>query len=165
MEIILIAAVGENGEMGHNNELLWHLPGDLPRFKALTMGSPIIMGRKTFDSIGRALPGRLNIVLTANSDWHADGVSVASSIESALELAEMELAKSTSTDKTFVIGGGQIYKLFLAYATTLEMTEVADAPVADTYFPNFSGGDFKQTARESITDTSPTFDYVTYRRV
>lgn len=170
MEIILIAAVGENGEMGHNNELLWHLPGDLPRFKALTMGSPIIMGRKTFDSIGRALPGRLNIVLTANSDWHADGVSVASSIESALELAKIELAnieleKSTSTDKTFVIGGGQIYKLFLAYATTLEMTEVADAPVADTYFPNFSGGDFKQTARESITDTSPTFDYVTYRRV
>jgi len=160
MEIILIAAVGENGEMGHNNELLWHLPGDLPRFKALTMGSPIIMGRKTFDSIGRALPGRLNIVLTANNDWHADGVSVASSIDSALELA-----KSTSTDKAFVIGGGQIYTLFLAYATSLEMTEVADAPVADTYFPNFSGGDFKQTARKSITDTSPTFDYVTYRRV
>ncbi|MBL4673903.1 MAG: dihydrofolate reductase [Arenicella sp.] len=160
MEIILIAAVGENGEMGHNNELLWHLPGDLPRFKALTMGSPIIMGRKTFDSIGRALPGRLNIVLTANNDWHADGVSVASSIDSALELA-----KSTSTDKAFVIGGGQIYMLFLAYATSLEMTEVADAPVADTYFPNFSGGDFKQTARKSITDTSPTFDYVTYRRV
>jgi dihydrofolate reductase len=160
MEIILIAAVGENGEMGHNNELLWHLPGDLPRFKELTMGSPIIMGRKTFDSIGRALPGRLNIVLTANKDWHADGVSVARSIDSALELA-----KSTSTDKTFVIGGGQIYKLFLAYATSLEMTEVADAPVADTYFPNFSGGDFEQTARKSITDTSPTFDYVTYRRV
>jgi dihydrofolate reductase len=161
--------------MGHNNELLWHLPGDLPRFKALTMGSPIIMGRKTFDSIGRALPGRLNIVLTANKDWHADGVSVASSIDSALELAETELAetestkteltKSTSTDKIFVIGGGQIYKLFLAYATTLEITEVADAPVADTYFPNFSGGDFKQTARKSITDTSPTFDYVTYRRI
>jgi dihydrofolate reductase len=165
MEIILIAAVGENGEMGHNNELLWHLPGDLPRFKALTMGSPIIMGRKTFDSIGRALPGRLNIVLTANNDWQADGVSIASSIDNALELAKTELAKCTSTEKTFVIGGGQIYKLFLAYATTLEMTEVADAPVADTYFPNFSGGDFKQTARESITDTSPTCDYVTYRRV
>ena len=69
MEIILIAAVGENGEMGHYNELLWHLPGDLPRFKDMTMGSPIIMGRKTFDSIGRPLPGRLNIVLTANDQW------------------------------------------------------------------------------------------------
>ena len=160
MEIILIAAVGENGEMGRNNELLWHLPGDLPRFKQLTMGSPIIMGRKTFDSIGRALPGRLNIVLTANKEWQADGVSVASSIETALELA-----KSASSEKIFVIGGGQIYKLFLAYATALEMTEVADSPAADTYFPNFSGGDFKQTARQSISDTNPTFDYVTYRRV
>jgi dihydrofolate reductase len=160
MEIILIAAVGENGEMGRNNDLLWHLPGDLPRFKQLTMGSPIIMGRKTFDSIGRALPGRLNIVLTANSDWQADGVSIASSIESALELA-----KSNAPEKIFVIGGGQIYKLFLAYATSLEMTEVADAPVADTYFPNFSGGEFKQISRQSITDTSPTFDYVTYKRV
>ena len=160
MEIILIAAVGENGEMGRNNELLWHLPGDLPRFKQLTMGSPIIMGRKTFDSIGRALPGRLNIVLTANKEWQADGVTVASSIETALELA-----KSASSEKIFVIGGGQIYKLFLAYATALEMTEVADSPAADTYFPNFSGGDFKQTARQSISDTNPTFDYVTYRRV
>ncbi|MFT6033629.1 MAG: dihydrofolate reductase [Arenicella sp.] len=160
MEIILIAAVGENGEMGRNNQLLWHLPGDLPRFKQLTMGSPIIMGRKTFDSIGRALPGRLNIVLTANNEWQADGVSVASSIETALELA-----KSASSEKIFVIGGGQIYKLFLAYATALEMTEVADSPAADTYFPNFSGSDFKQTARQSISDTNPTFDYVTYRRV
>jgi len=131
MEVILIAAVGENGEMGHNNELLWHLPGDLPRFKEITMGSPIIMGRKTFDSIGRALPGRLNIVLTANQQC----------------------------------GGGQIYKLFLPYATKLEMTEVADTPVADTFFPNFSGGEFKQVARISITDNTPTFDYVTYQRV
>ncbi len=160
MEIVLIAAVGENGEMGRNNELLWHLPGDLPRFKEITMGSPIIMGRKTFDSIGRALPGRLNIVLTANDQWSADGVSTAASIESALELA-----KETNAEKIFVIGGGQIYKLFLAYATTLEMTEVADAPVADTYFPNFSGGEFKETVRESNTENSPPFDYVTYRRV
>ncbi|MFT6407854.1 MAG: dihydrofolate reductase [Arenicella sp.] len=160
MEIILIAAVGENGEMGRNNELLWHLPGDLPRFKELTMGSPIIMGRKTFDSIGRALPGRLNIVLTANNDWQASGVSVASSIDTA-----MELAQSAGTEKIFVIGGGQIYKLFLAYATSLEMTEVSDAPLADTYFPNFSGGEFKEIARQSIDHTNPTFDYVTYRRV
>jgi len=159
MEIILIAAVGENGEMGHNNELLWHLPGDLPRFKALTMGCPIIMGRKTFDSIGRALPGRLNIVLSANSDWTAEGVTVAGSIELALEHA-----KAASAQKIFVIGGGQIYKLFLAYATSLEMTEVADSPAADTFFPNFSGGEFKEIKRERITDTNPTFDYVTYQR-
>lgn len=160
MEIVLIAAVGENGEMGHNNDLLWHLPGDLPRFKKITMGSPIIMGRKTFDSIGRALPGRLNIVLTANDKWTAKDVTVASSIEQALALANAE-----STDKAFVIGGGQIYTLFLAYATTLEMTEVFDSPIADTFFPNFSGAQFKETHRQHITDNDPKFDYVTYRKV
>ena len=160
MEIILVAAIGENGEMGRNNELLWHLPGDLPRFKQITMGSPIIMGRKTYDSIGRALPGRLNIVLTENQDWQADGVSVAGSLKRAIELAEQE-----ATGKAFVIGGGQIYKLFLAYATSMEITEVYDAPVADTYFPNFSGSDFKEIDRTKNHQHQPKFDYVTYRRV
>jgi len=160
MEIILIAAVGENGEMGHNNELLWHLPGDLPRFKEITMGSPIIMGRKTFDSIGRALPGRLNIVLSSNKEWQADGVTLADSIEQAIELAQQN-----DNDKAFVIGGGQIYKLFLAYATSLEITEVYDAPVADTFFPNFSTNDFNEVARIKNTDNDPKFDYVTYKKV
>lgn len=172
MEIILIAAVGENGEMGRDNQLLWHLPGDLPRFKALTMGWPIIMGRKTFDSIGRALPGRLNIVLTANDDWQADGVTETNSVDRALELAVSELAKSElansklgdqqSSGKIFIIGGGQIYKLFLPYATSLEMTEVHDAPIADTFFPNFSSLEFIETQRQKITDSNPSFDYVTY---
>ena len=160
VEIILIAAVGENGEMGHNNELLWHLPGDLPRFKQLTMGSPIIMGRKTFESIGRALPGRLNIVLTANPDFRADDICLASSLEHALDLAENEAGT-----KAFIIGGGQIYKLFLAYATSMEITEVADAPAADTFFPNFSSADFAETARIANTSNDPQFDYVTYKRV
>ena len=160
MDIILVAAIGANGEMGHNNELLWHLPGDLPRFKEITMGSPIIMGRKTYDSIGRALPGRLNIVLTANNDWQADGVSVADSLQQAIELAEHE-----NTNKAFVIGGGQIYKLFISYATSMEITEVDDAPVADTYFPNFSSTDFKEIARVQNNDNEPNFDYVTYQRV
>lgn len=159
MDIILVAAIGENGEMGHNNELLWHLPGDLPRFKALTMGSPIIMGRKTYDSIGRPLLGRLNIVLTENAQWSADGVSVCRDIGAAIELAKTE-----NTGKAFVIGGGQIYKLFLAYATQLEITEVYDAPVADTFFPNFSKQEFKETNRIKNTDTEPKFDYVTYER-
>lgn len=160
MEIILVAAIGENGEMGRNNDLLWHLPGDLPRFKELTMGSPIIMGRKTFDSIGRALPGRTNIVLTENADWSANGVSACKDIDQALALAEQQ-----GTGKAFVIGGGQIYKLFLAYATKLEITEVFDAPIADTFFPNFSGRDFKETARIKNTDQQPHFDYVTYEKV
>lgn len=160
MEIILIAAIGENGEMGHNNELLWHLPGDLPRFKQITMGSPIIMGRKTFESIGRALPGRLNIVLTENSDWTQDDITTANSLDIALTLAEKE-----DTGKTFVIGGGQIYKLFLNYATSMEITEVFDAPVADTFFPNFSSSEFKETDRIHNNEHEPKFDYVTYKRV
>lgn len=160
MDIILVAAIGENGEMGHNNELLWHLPGDLPRFKEITMGSSIIMGRKTYDSIGRALPGRLNIVLSSNPDWQAENVSTADSIETALELA-----KQYNQDNTFVIGGGQIYKLFLPYAERLELTEVYDAPDADTFFPNFSGQDFKEIQRVKNHDYEPKFDYVTYQRV
>ena len=160
MEIILVAAVGENGEMGHNNELLWHLPGDLPRFKEMTMGSPIIMGRKTFESIGRALPGRLNIVLTENKNWNASGVTIATSLDHALELSKQE-----DTNKAFVIGGGQIYKLFLAYASSMEITEVSDAPIADTYFPNFSNTEFREVTRTKNQDNDPTFDYVTYQRV
>lgn len=160
MEVILIAAIGENGEMGRNNQLLWHLPGDLPRFKEITMGSPIIMGRKTFDSIGRALPGRLNIVLTENQDWSADGVTVANSLEQALELSEKQ-----NTGKAFVIGGGQIYKLFLAYATSMELTEVFDAPLADTFFPNFSSSEFDEIERIENHENEPKFDYVTYQRV
>ena len=160
MEVILIAAIGENGEMGHNNELLWHLPGDLPRFKQMTMGSPIIMGRKTFESIGRALPGRLNLVLTENSNWTQDKVTTASSLERAIKLAKQE-----DTGKAFVIGGGQIYKLFLSYATSLEITEVFDAPSADTFFPNFSSGEFKEINRIHNKQHDPQFDYVTYKRV
>ena len=160
MEIILIAAIGTNGEMGHNNELLWHLPGDLPRFKRLTMGSPIIMGRKTYQSIGRALPGRLNIVLTGNPKFQAGGISLASSLEQAIDLA-----KNEASGKAFVIGGGQIYKLFLPWATSLEITEVDDAPTADTFFPNFSSSDFEETTRISNQSNNPAFDYVTYKQV
>lgn len=160
MEVILVAAIGANGELGRNNELLWHLPGDLPRFKQMTMGSPIIMGRKTFDSIGRALPGRKNIVLSGNSEWSGQGVEVVTSLEHALASAEAE-----KTGKAFVIGGGQIYKLFLAWATRLELTEVADAPLADTFFPNFSAAEFREIARTSNLDSEPQFDYVTYERV
>jgi len=157
VEVILVAAIGENGEMGVNNTLLWHLPGDLPRFKKMTTGHAIIMGRKTFDSIGKALPGRLNIVLTANAEWQQTEVVAVRSIETALETA-----RAHETDRVFIIGGGQIYKLFLSYATKLELTEVADAPAADTYFPNFSSRDFSEIKREKIRDSKPHFDYVTY---
>ena len=159
MDVVFVAAIGENGEMGKDNNLLWYLPGDLPRFKALTIGAPIIMGRKTFDSIGKPLPDRLNIVLTGNRDWTHDGVSVCHSTEDCLALARAQNAKKVS-----VIGGGEIYKLFLPYATKLEITYVFDTPDADTFFPLYSDDEFTEVNRTEVRDTKPYFDYVTYLR-
>lgn len=158
-EIILIAAIGINGEIGHNNELLWHLPGDLPRFKKLTLGSPLIMGRKTFDSIGQALPGRLNIVLTKNEQWTAEGVTITGSVDSALAIAD------NLTRNIFIVGGSQIYNLFLPLATGMELTKVFDAPVADTFFPNFSDADFKEVSRVKNEHNNLKYDYVSYQRI
>ncbi len=155
----MVAAIGQNGEMGNDQQLLWYLPGDLPRFKQLTIGAPIIMGRKTYDSIGKALPGRTNIVLTANTDWSRPGVTVAHTIDAALAVA-----KSEQPSKISIIGGGEIYKLFLPFATRLEITYVYDAPIADTYFPNFSEDDFTETQRIEIRDSIPHFDYISYQR-
>ncbi|MEO0368201.1 MAG: dihydrofolate reductase [Pseudomonadota bacterium] len=159
MEIIFVAAIGENGEMGRDNALLWHLPGDLPRFKELTIGSPIIMGRKTFESIGKALPNRTNIVLTGNTEWQAEDAVVCHSIDSALHAAKEE-----NPQKISIIGGGEIYKLFLPYATKLEITQVFDAPDADTFFPNFSEDEFVEIGRVEVRETEPYFDYVTYEK-
>ncbi len=159
MDIVFVAAVGDNGEMGKDNELLWYLPGDLPRFKELTIGAPIIMGRKTFDSIGKPLPGRTNIVLTANKEWSHEGVVIARSIDESLDIA-----KSENPEKVSIIGGGEIYKLFLPFATKLEITRVFDAPIADTYFPIFSEDDFKETNRIKVRDSEPHFDYISYER-
>lgn len=132
MNIVLVAAIGEQRQLGLNNELLWQLPGDLPRFKEMTMGAPIVMGRKTFDSIGRPLPGRTNIVLTRNAELSIEGVVMASSVEKALDIAKKEQAENV-----FIIGGGEIYQLFLEQANVLELTLVEDSPEADAFFPEY----------------------------
>lgn len=161
MKLSLIAAVARNGAIGRDNALLWHLPGDLPRFKQLTMGSPLIMGRKTYDSIGRPLPGRRNIVITRNADWSVAGVEVARSLDEALALV-------AEAPQAFVMGGGQIYTQALPHADELVLTEVdQDVPDADTFFPDWSRADFEETAREvrQVSEPQPlTFAYVTYRR-
>ena len=159
MDIIFVAAIGQNGELGKDNQLLWYLPGDLPRFKQLTIGAPIIMGRKTYDSIGKPLPGRTNIVLTANREWHADGVIVCHSVAECLQAAASE-----QPEKISVIGGGEIYRLFLPYATHLEITYVYDAPEADAFFPNFSEDEFQTIAGSKMHEQQPKFDYVSYKR-
>jgi dihydrofolate reductase len=124
-----IAAVGQNMELGAGNDLLWHLPDDFKFFKATTMGAPIIMGRKTFESIGKPLPGRKNIVLTRDTNWSAEGVECFSSIE--------EMARTLDTSQEhFVIGGAQIYKQFMPIVSSLYLTHVdAEFDTADAFFP------------------------------
>ncbi|MPZ62642.1 MAG: dihydrofolate reductase [Propionibacteriales bacterium] len=152
MTVTIIAAVARNGVIGVDGGLPWHLPGDLPRLKALTMGHVLVMGRKTFDSIGRPLPGRTTIVVTRRPDWTAAGVEVSSSVESALARAA-ELG-----EQVFVMGGGEIYAQALRYADRLELTEVDAAPDGDTYFPSVDWTAWRETAREHHDG----FDFVTY---
>lgn len=131
MILSMIAAVGKNGELGKENALLWRLEGDLPFFKRVTMGRPVIMGRKTFCSLPKALPGRTNIVITRDPAFSAPGAVCVPSPEAALRLCEKE-------EEVFVIGGGQIYAVFLALADRLYLTEAeAEDSDADTYFPVF----------------------------
>lgn len=130
--ISIIVVVGKNREIGCDNKLLWSLPEDMDRFKKVTTGHTVVMGDKTFESIGRPLPGRKNIVVTLDKDYQAEGVDVRSSLDDVLGEAK------ASDDETFVIGGGTIYGLALPYADKLYITVVDDAPEADTYFPDFS---------------------------
>ena len=143
MRVALIAAVGRNRAIGRGGELIWRLSPDLRRFKRLTMGHPILMGRKTFESIGRALPGRTNIVLTRRSAFAVDGVVVVHSLSEALHAA----ARAPGGKDVFVIGGGELYAQALSLARCLHLTEVDDAPAdADTFFPVFD--DFHLAAED-----------------
>ena len=132
MNLSMIAAIGRNGELGKNNALLWRLEGDLPFFKRVTMGKTVIMGRKTYESMGRALPGRRNIVITRDKSFSAPDAEIASSPREALEKCRVD-------EEVFVIGGGQIYAAFLPMAKKLYLTEAeAEDPDADTFFPVFN---------------------------
>lgn len=129
MVVSLIVAVAGNGAIGKDNQLLWRLPDDLKRFKQLTMGKPMIMGRKTFQSIGRPLPGRTSIVITRSSTNGFEGVSEVNSVNEALKVAVQ-----TGTDEVFVIGGGEVYQLFLPLADRIYLTIVDTTPEGDAYF-------------------------------
>ena len=154
----LIAAVARNGAIGKNKQLLLHLPGDLPRFKQLTWGHPIIMGRKTWDSIGRPLPGRRNIVVTRDTAWQAPGAEAAHGIEAALALA-------SGAEHAFVIGGAQIYALALPFADELLLTEIDADCDGDAFFPAWPRHAFERTA--SVAHTTPdglAYRYTSYQR-
>jgi dihydrofolate reductase len=147
MDICLIVAMAENGVIGRDNALPWRLSGDLRRFKALTMGKPLIMGRKTWQSIGRPLPGRTNIVLTRDKGLDADGVLIAHDAAGALMLAE-DAAKRNGAAEIMVIGGAGIYRLFLPRASRLYLTELHAAVSGDTTFPAIEPDDWAEISRE-----------------
>src|SRR2546430_12500519 len=128
--VSLIVAMAQNGVIGRGNALPWRLPKDLRRFKAFTLGKPVLMGRKTFESIGRALPGRANLVLTRDRGWLADGVIVVHSVEEAL-------AHSGGCDELVVTGGAGVYRLGLPIARRTYLTPAQAAPPGDTFFPGF----------------------------
>ncbi len=165
LPVAMIVAMAKNRVIGIDNRLPWHLPADLKHFKARTLGKPIIMGRKTYQSIGRPLPGRLNIVLTRSDGFSADGVSVVHSIEQALAVAA-EAPVSSDQPELMVIGGEQIYRAFMAVAQRLYITEVDVEVEGDAWFPSFDAEDWAETAREPhIADgDQPAYTYLTYQR-
>ena len=155
----LIAAVARDGGIGHRGDVLVRIPEDQRRFKRLTLGSPVVMGRGTWDSMGRALPGRQNIVVTRNPTWHAEGAQAAGSLEAAIALA-------AGAEKIFVIGGADIYALALPLASELDLTEIDAEFPADTFFPAWNRADFRQTSREAhATAEGLAYSFVNYKRI
>ncbi len=164
-KVALVVAVAENGAIGRNNALPWYLPADLKYFRAVTMNKPVIMGRKTFQSIGRPLPGRDNIVISHARNWSADGVVVVPSFDAAVD-AGRSAAKKRGVDEIAVIGGAQIYALALPEADKLYLTEVKIRPEADTFFPPIDHDLWQEVSRDpqhQIGDF-PAHDFVIYER-
>ena len=153
MRIALIVAMAENRVIGRNNQLPWRIPADLRHFKALTLGKPVIMGRKTYESIGRPLPGRDNIVVTADSGYQAEGCQVVHSVEQALEAAG-------SCEEAMIIGGANLYRQTLENADRLYLTLVKAEPEGDTWFPEIELQQWREIERQAHTaDESNEYDY------
>lgn len=165
--VAIIVAVADNGVIGRDNALIWKLRTDLQRFKALTLGKPMVMGRKTFQSIGKPLPGRETIVVTRDPSFRPDGVMVAHDLEAALALAQ-ERARILDADAVPVVGGGEIYRQALPQTDLIHLTRVHCAPEGDTMFPDPDPAQFVETMREAHPagphDAFP-FTFIDYRRV
>jgi dihydrofolate reductase len=163
MHLSVIAALDRHGAIGRGNALPWHLPADLKRFKALTLGKPILMGRRTAESLGRALPGRINLVLTRSGQVPFEGMHAVGSIDEARRIAEAGGATELS-----VIGGGEVYALCLPHAVRMHLTHV-DTVVedADAFFPRFEPAAWRATAREAHPADAKhafAFEFVDYER-
>ena len=160
--IIMIAAMGENRSLGKDNKLLWHLPDDFKRFKQITTGHKIIMGRKTFESFPKPLPNRYHIIITRNEEYSTDypDCKVVHSLEEALELVE-------DKEKAFIIGGGEIYTQGLPYADSIELTRVHEHFEADAFFPEIDPENWElvgETHHEKDERHAYPFTYLSYRR-
>ena len=164
--LVIVAAVAENGVIGGSNELLWRLPSDLRRFKARTFGKPIVMGRKTFQSIGHVLPGRETIVVTRDEAFRPEGARVAHSLDDALALAE-ERARATGADAVVIAGGAEVYAETIGRADRLAITEVALAPQGDARFPPIDANVWREVHREPVVRgprDEADFTFVDYER-
>jgi dihydrofolate reductase len=163
MKLTLVAAVARNGVIGRDNDMPWRLPEDLKHFRRVTLGAPVIMGRRTWDSLPAAfkpLPGRRNVVITRNPGWHAEGAEAAASLQEALRRLADEPA-------AFVVGGAQLYAQALPLADELVLTEIDRDFEGDTRFPDFDRAAFTEVARETHRAAPPNdfdFAFVTYRR-
>jgi dihydrofolate reductase len=166
MEIVLVAAVADNGVIGADGAIPWRLKSDLQRFKALTLGKPVVMGRKTFLSLRRPLPGRTNIVMTRDMDFRGPGAVVTTSLAHALTIAKGDALRRFVTEIA-VIGGAEIYAQWMGQADRLEITEVHATPAGDTRFGPIDKTVWEEVARAenpSGPDDSAAFSYVTYMR-
>ena len=156
----LIVAMARNRVIGRNNTLPWHLPADLKHFKALTMGHHIVMGRKTYESIGKPLPGRTTVVVTRNAELKIEGCAIANSLEQAI-------AACAGDDEIFIIGGAELYAQALPLVDTLYVTEIQRDVEGDAHFPEFNRGEWREESREMCSQQQPQpleYHFVTYRR-
>ena len=171
--IVSIVAVSKDFIIGDGNQMLWHLPNDLKRLKSITLGNPLIMGRKTFDSIGKPLPGRANIILTNSVTWKADGAIVVNSFKDAIIKADewidnnMKINQNITQKKIFLFGGAEIYKIGLEYCDNIEMTKVKFKLETGVKFPKLNESDWKKTKLEHnlAKNGIPEHSYWHYRRI
>lgn len=156
MSVILIAAMARNRVIGQDKEIPWHIPGEQTRFKQITMGHTVVMGRKTFESIGRPLPGRKNVIISRRENYNPQGCLVATSFKSAL-------ATCKNDEKIFIAGGGQIYGQALPFADEIILTVIDRDVPGNIYFPEFSDKDFEEISSEMIFEPEP-YTVKIYRR-
>lgn len=160
MSIAIIVAVAENGVIGKDNQLIWRLSSDLKRFKALTMGNPILMGRKTHESIGKALPGRENIILTRNETYQAENCTIIHDLKNFVD------SRKDKTEKIFIIGGEEIYRLSLEFADEVQLTRVHTAIDGDAFFPELDDTwkEVESTKYEKDEKNEYDYSFLTYKR-